>query len=304
MRMAKQPHNRSLASQIRKNLVYYSMLLPFAILFLIFGIVPIVIAVVLSFTEFNMVQFPSFVGLSNYVQLFLSDPAFPIVVRNTLIFSLLTGPLGYLLSFIFAWFIAEFPSKLRMLLTLCFYSPTLAGNVYFIWQYIFSGDSYGFVNSTLIQLGFIQEPIQWLTDPTYSMGVVVLVIIWLSMGAGFLSFVAGFQNINPEYYEAGAIDGVRNRYQELWYITLPQMVPQLTFGAVMSISSSFAVGYQSMALTGFPSTDYATDTLLVHMLDYGTLRFEMGYACAIAVILFAAMLVFWLLVNRLFKKLG
>lgn len=302
--MAASKDNNSLGTRIKKNAVYYSMLLPFAILFLVFGLIPVVTAIVLSFTEFNMVETPVFVGLENYVQMLLSDPVFPITVRNTLTFALITGPLGYMLSFIFAWLIAEFPKKLRMILTLVFYSPTLAGNVYFIWQYIFSGDSYGMVNSFLLQLGLITEPIQWLTDPAYNMGVVILVIIWLSMGAGFLSFVAGFQNINPEYYEAGAIDGIRNRYQELWYITLPQMKPQLAFGAVMSISSSFAVGYQSMALTGFPSTDYAADTLLVHMLDYGTIRYEMGYACAIAVVLFAAMLLFWLIVNKLFKKLG
>ncbi len=290
--------------QIRRNAVYYSMLLPFAVLFLIFGLVPVLAAAVLSFTDFDMVQTPRFVGLDNFIQLFLHDSVFPITVRNTLVFALVTGPLGYVLSFIVAWFINNFNPKLRALLTLIYYSPTLAGNVYFIWTFIFSGDSYGLANSLLMRLGVITEPLQWLTDTRYNMGVIILVILWLSMGAGFLSFVAGFQSLNPEYYEAGAIDGIRNRYQELWYITLPQMGPQLLFGAVMSISSSFAVGYQTMALVGLPSTDYEADTVLTHMLDYGTVRYEMGYACAIALFLFAAMLITWFVINKAFSALN
>ena len=290
--------------QIRRNAVYYSMLLPFAVLFLIFGLVPVLAAAVLSFTDFDMVQTPHFVGLDNFIQLFLHDSVFPITVRNTLVFALVTGPLGYVLSFIVAWFINNFNPKLRALLTLIYYSPTLAGNVYFIWTFSFSGDRYGLANSLLMRLGVITEPLQWLTDTRYNMGVIILVILWLSMGAGFLSFVAGFQSLNPEYYEAGAIDGIRNRYQELWYITLPQMGPQLLFGAVMSISSSFAVGYQTMALVGLPSTDYEADTILTHMLDYGTVRYEMGYACAIALFLFAAMLITWFVINKAFSALN
>ena len=267
-------------------------------------VLTVLAAAVLSFTDFDMVQTPRFVGLDNFIQLFLHDSVFPITVRNTLVFALVTGPLGYVLSFIVAWFINNFNPKLRALLTLIYYSPTLAGNVYFIWTFIFSGDSYGLANSLLMRLGVITEPLQWLTDTRYNMGVIILVILWLSMGAGFLSFVAGFQSLNPEYYEAGAIDGIRNRYQELWYITLPQMGPQLLFGAVMSISSSFAVGYQTMALVGLPSTDYEADTVLTHMLDYGTVRYEMGYACAIALFLFAAMLITWFVINKAFSALN
>ena len=230
------PVRESLGKQIHKNAIYYSMLLPFALFFIAFGLLPVISAILLSFTDFDMVQIPQFVGLDNYTYMFFGDTVFMTTVKNTLMFALLTGPVGYLLSFIVAWFIADYPPKVRALLTLCFYAPTLAGNVFFVWQYIFSGDSYGLANSTLQKLGIIAEPIQWLTNTAYNMSVVVLVIIWLSMGAGFLSFVAGFQNLNLEYFEAGAIDGISNRYQELWYITLPQMVPQLLFGAVMSIS--------------------------------------------------------------------
>ena len=280
------------------------LLLPFTILFFVFTILPILSSVVLSFTSFNMLSAPKFIGLENYARMLADDSVFPIAVKNTLIFAVLTGPLGFLMSFVFAWLINELRPRLRAVLTLLFYAPTLAGNVYFVWLFIFSGDAYGLANSTLMKLGILQEPIQWLTDSRYSMAVVVIVILWLSMGAGFLSLIAGLQNMNSELYEAGAIDGIRNRWQELWYITVPQMLPQLLFAAVMSISTSFAVGYQSMALTGFPSTDYSAHTLTLHIYDVGFIRFEMGYASAQAVVLFAAMAFSWRLINRGLSRLS
>ena len=215
---------------------------------------------------------------------------------------MITGPISYVLSFLVAWLINEFNRTVRTILTLIFYLPSLAGNVYFVWTYIFSGDSYGFLNSVLLRLGVIFGPVQWLTDTKYMMAVVIVVILWLSLGTGFLSFVAGLQSLNRELYESAAIDGIPNRFAELWYITLPQMGPQLLFGAVMQISTSFAIGYECMNLTGFPSTDYATQTLVLHILDFGQVRFEMGYACAIAVVLFAIMLLMWKVINKVLSK--
>lgn len=277
---------------------------PFLVLFFTFTILPIISSVVLSFTNFNMLQTPSFVGMENYVTLLLEDDIFLIALRNTMIFALITGPLSYMLSFVFAWFISDFKRGLRTLLTFLFYAPSLAGNVYFIWTYIFSDDSAGFINSLLLRLGVIRESIYWLSDPGKNMTVVIVVILWLSMSVGFLSFVAGLKSMDKSLYEAGAVDGVKNRFQELWYITLPQMVPQLLFGAVMQISTSFAVGYEAMSLTGFPSTDYSTHTIVLHILDYGAIRFEMGYASAIAVVLFLLMLVFWSLVKKVLHTFG
>lgn len=278
------------------------LLTPFTILFTLFTLVPIVAAIVLSFFYFNMTTMPTFVGFENYVRLFFDDNVFLIALRNTAIFAMITGPLSYILSFAVAWLINEFNRTVRTILTLAFYLPSLAGNVYFVWTYIFSGDSYGFLNSLLIRLGLMTDPIQWLTDTKYMMPVVIVVILWLSLGTGFLSFVAGLQSLDRELYEAAAIDGLPNRFAELWYVTLPQMGPQLLFGAVMQISTSFAVGYECMNLTGFPSTDYATQTLVLHILDFGQIRFEMGYACAVAVVLFALMLGMWLLINKLLSK--
>lgn len=293
-----------LSAQIRKNRAAYLFMLPFLLLFTVFCLLPVLAAILLSFTSFDMLQMPKLVGLENYSRLFLEDDVFLIAVKNTFFFAIITGPLGYILSFVMAWFISELSRPVRSVLTLFMYAPSLAGNVYFIWLYIFSGDAKGLINSLLLRFGFITSPIQFLTDSQYNFYVVILVMIWLSLGTGFLSFIAGFQSLDRSYFEAGALDGVRNRFQELWYITLPQMVPQLLFGAVMSISTSFSVGYQCQALTGFPSSNYSTHTILLHLLDYGTIRFEMGYACTIAVVLFAGMVLCWVLVNGALKKLS
>ncbi|MBR4073299.1 MAG: sugar ABC transporter permease [Clostridia bacterium] len=280
----------------------YVLLSPFILLFLVFTVIPVLASVLLSFTSFDMLQMPQFLGFDNYIRMFLEDDIFTKALKNTLVFAIITGPLGYILSFIVAWLINEMNRSIRWFLTLVMYAPTLAGNIYYIWTYIFSGDSKGLINAFLIKVGFINDPIQWLTDSKYNVAVVLIVIIWLSLGTGFLAFIAGFNALDRSYFEAAAIDGVRNRFQELWYITLPQMTPQLLFGAVMSISNSFAVGYANAAITGFPSSNYSTHTLLLHMLDYGTIRFEMGYASAIAVVLFAIMLIFWIVIKKALSK--
>lgn len=290
--------------KIYKSRASYVLMAPFLILFLVFVVIPILSSVFLSFTSFNMLQIPKFVGFDNYIRMFLEDDVFVKALRNTVVFAIITGPLGYVLSFVVAWLINELNRGLRWFLTLVMYAPTLAGNIYYIWTYIFSGDSKGLVNSSLIQIGIITDPIQWLTDSNYNVSVVLIVIIWMSLGSGFLAFVAGFNALDRSYFEAAAIDGVKNRFQELWYVTIPQMTPQLLFGAVMSISGAFAVGYANSAITGFPSSNYSTHTLLLHMLDYGTIRFEMGYASAIAVVLFGLMLVTWIVIKKALSKIS
>ncbi len=282
----------------------YFLLSFWVILFTFFTLIPILISVFFSFTDFDMVNKFNFVGVDNYMRLFLDDDIFVKSLGNTLFYALITGPAGYILSYVVAWMINETNNTARSFLTLVFYSPSLAGNVFLTWQYIFSGDTYGILNSLLMNLGIISEPIQWLTDADYNSIVVIVVILWMSMGAGFLSFVAGFKQLDRSLYEAGAIDGLRNRWQELWYITLPQMIPQLLISAVLSISSSFAVGYQNAALTGNPSTDYSTHTVVLHIQDYGYTRLEMGYACTVAVALFVIMIVTWVVLNNMLRKIG
>lgn len=288
--------------EMKRNRFYYALLAPFLIMFIIFKLIPVLSSVVLSFTDFNMVQMPNFVGITNYTRLLFKDEVFMKSFKNTLVFALITGPVGYIMSFVVAWLINNFGKRLRGIFTFLVYSPVLGGNVYFIWTYIFSSDSRGLLNSILINLGIITSPVSWLADTKYNFAIVVLVIIWMSFGAGFLSFIAGLQSLDPVYYEAASLDGLRNRWQELYYVTFPQMGPQLLFGAVTSISGAFAVGAQCATLTGNPSTDYSTHTIILHMQDYASVRYELGYASAIAVVLFALMLIAWQLINRILRQ--
>ena len=275
---------------MKTNKACYAMLLPFMSLFIIFTVVPVVMSLPMGFTNFNMIETPKFVGLSNFYTLFLNDDVFLIAVRNTLIFAIFTGPFSYILSFIIAWLINEMNAFLKTFFTFVFYAPSMTTSVYVTWQLILSGDSYRYLNAVLIDLGILNEPAQWLTDTNYILTVVIIVQLWMSMGAGFLAIRAGFQNIDKSMYEAGAIEGIKNRWQELFYITIPSMGPQLLFAAVIQISASFTVGVVGQNLVGLPSTDYAAHTIMNHATDYGNIRYEMGYASAICFVLFAAML--------------
>jgi multiple sugar transport system permease protein len=289
---------------MKKARSYYLFVIPFALIFATFTIIPVAISFGLSFTNFNMLQAPKWVFINNYYKLFMLDDLFIVAVKNTFLISCITGPIGYLMCLIFAWLINEMPPRFRAVLTLFFYAPSISGQAYTMFLYIFSGDSQGLLNSFLLRWGVIPDAMQWLNDPKTIMPCLIVVILWLSLGTSFLSFIAGLQGIPKDLYEAGSIDGIKNRWQELWFITLPSMKQQLMFGAVMSITGSFGMGAVITALVGFPSPYYAAHTIVHHLEDYGNIRFEMGYASAIATILFIIMVVANKLVQRLLRRVG
>ena len=281
-----------------------AMLAPFLIAFVVFMVVPVVASIVLSFFRFDMLNTPEFIGLDNYFRMIMEDKVFGISLANTLYFAVITGPVGFMLSFILAWFINELGPKARSVLSFLFYSPALMGNVYFIWQVMFSGDSYGYVNSLLISLNVISEPIQWFSNPNYSMTLVILIQLWMSMGVSFLANISGLQNVDTTIYEAAAIDGVKNRWQELWYLTLPSMKNILLFSAVMQIQASFSVSGIATTLTGNPSVNYSTHTIVTHLSDVSSVRYEMGYAAAISVFLFLMMALARIGIGKLLDSTG
>lgn len=282
----------------------YLFLSPYALLFFTFFILPIASSIYFSFTYYNILEAPKFVGLQNYINLILQDEVFLTAVRNTLVIAVITGPIGYILSFLFAWFINELPRWMRTLAVVVFYAPSIAGNAFYVFSILFRGDIYGYLNAILMQFALIDKPILWLLDPNYILPVIIIVILWMSMGTGFLSFVAGLQGVDRSMYEAGYVDGIRNRWQELYYITLPSMKPMLLFGAVMSITSAFNVCDVPRALAGYPSTDYAARTIVTHLFDYGFSRFEMGYASAIATVLFLVMILCNKAIQSMLRKVG
>jgi multiple sugar transport system permease protein len=299
-----QPRMRVLWKELKQKRTLYVLIAPYFLIFLTFTVLPIVLSLVISFTNFNMLEFPSWVGLQNYAQLFIRDDVFLIALKNTLIFAAITGPISYIACFILAWIINELSPKVRAIATLIFYAPALSGNAFIVWTLLFAGDSYGYINAFLLKWHMILEPILWLKTEKYILPIIIIVQLWLSLGTSFLAFIAGFQSLDKSLLEAGAIDGIRNRWQELWFITLPSMRPMLMFGAVMQITASFAVSEVATALAGFPSIKYAGHTIVTHLMDYGSIRFEMGYASSIATVLFAMMLASNLMVRRLLTKVG
>ena len=296
--------SKKVLREIYRKRINYFFILPFAIVFFVFTVLPVCFSIFLGFCQYNVLQPMEFVGIDNYVRLFFEDDIFMKALMNTVVMAAATGPVGYILSFLLAWLINELNPKLRTLSVLFFYTPSISGNLYVIFKVIFSDDANGYLNSILLYLGIIDENIYWLTETRYMMAVCILTSLWMSMGAGFLSFVAGLQGIDRSQLEAGSIDGIRNRWQELWYIILPSMRPQLMFGAVMSITSAFEIGELTQNLCGLPSTDYGVHTMVNHMQDYGYTRFEMGYACAIGTLLFLMMIVCNNLFQRFLRKAG
>jgi len=281
----------ALGSAIWRNRVSYYFLAPFLLLFALFTIIPVLTSMGLSLTYFNVLEPPRWVGLDNYRLLFVDDDIFLKAIGITFTFAVVTGPAGYVMAFLLAWLISQIPQKYRFFYTLCFYTPSITSGVAIsvVWLYLFSGDRYGLINYWAMKLGIIGEPYLWLQNVKTILPIIIVVSLWMSMGVSFLAFLAGLQNVPKDYYEAGAIEGVRYRWQELWYITVPAVKPQLLFGAVLQVVSSLQVFDISRALAGMPSPLYAGHTILAHLYDYAFIRFELGYASAIAVLLFLLM---------------
>ena len=280
------------------------MIAPYMLIFTCFTVLPVVLSAVISLTDFNLLEWPNFVGPANYIRLFLDDDIFITACQNTLIFACIVGPASYLMSFMVAWFINELSPKIRAVVTLIFYAPSISGQAFLIWKTLFSSDRYGWVNAWLLKLDLIDKEIAFFEDADYVMPLCIVVALWTSLGTSFLSFIAGLQGIDKAQFEAGAVDGIKNRWQELWYITLPNMKNTLMFGAIMTITSSFGFGGTVTALCGFPSVDYAAHTIVHHLDDYGGMRFETGYASAIAVVLFVIMIGSNMLVKKIIAKVG
>ena len=293
-----------LKRSIKVHKFCYLFLLPYAVLFITFYVLPMINSIYYSFTNYNILEKPHFIGAQNYLNLFLEDEVFTTAVKNTFLIAIIIGPIGYIMAFIFAWLINELPKWVRTLVVFFFYAPSISANAFIVFKQLFNDDQNGWVNRFLRNLGLIDAPILFLTDPHNVMKVIIPVILWMSLGTGFLSFVAGLKGIDKSQYEAGYIDGIQNRWQELWFITLPNMKPMLMFGAVMSITSAFNVFDVTFQLAGVPSTDYCARTIITHLYDFGFVRFEMGYASAIATVLFLTMIFCNKLIQKLLNRVG
>lgn len=281
----------------------YLFLAPFVITFFIFIMLPVLAAMGLSFFYYNGMQTPHWIGWANYQYLFSQDTLFlQHALPNTIKFAVIVGPGGYIASFILAWLIAQLPDRIRLWFVLAFYAPSLATGIAMsiIWIPLLSGDRIGYLNSFLLTLGIIDEPQLWVLDKKYLMTSMIVVTLWSSMGVGFLAMLAGVLNVDKTLHEAGRIDGIGSRLQEVWYITIPAMKPQMLFAAVMAIVGAFKTGHIGVELSqSNPTPQYAGNLLVNHVEDYGLIRFELGYASAVSVVL----LIIIFIANRLSWKL-
>ena len=294
----------ALGQRLGSKQTWYLLLLPFMGLFFAFNVLPVLSSIVLSLFDYDMISAPRWIGIANYARMFTEDETFLKVLGNTLKFSVVAGPLSFILAFLLAWMINEFSTYVRVILTFIFYAPALVGNAYFIWQVLFSSDSYGYINNFLISFGFITDPINWFQNTSYNMTIILIIQLWMSMGVSFLANISGLQNVSRDLYEAGSIDGIRTRWHELWYITLPSMKNILLFGAVMQIQAVFSVSAIIITLAGYPSVNNSVDTLVSYITDIATMRYEMGYASALSMFLFVLVLVFRFAVGALLNLVG
>ena len=294
-----------IAKRERSNRSGYLFLLPYALLFTIFILTPVCLAVILSFTNFNTIEFPEFVGFLNYINLITGDETFmQHVLPNTVTYALIVGVGGYVLAFLLAWALANLPKVPRTVFALILYSPSMTAGVAMsvLWKIMFTGDQTGYINSWLMDIGVINEPIIWLVNSTYLLPIVIIIGLWSSMGVGFLAILAGILNTDESLYEAAAIDGVKNRFQEMIYVTIPSMKPQMLFAAVMQIVNAFQNGQIASMLAGNPTPNYAAQLIVNHIEDYGFIRYEMGYAAAVSLALLLIVLVFSVISRRMFKE--
>ena len=265
------------------------LLVPYLVFFSLFIIVPILAAIGLSFTQFDSIQAPVFNGIDNYVRIFTQDTVFmQHVLPNTVLFSVIVGPGGYLLSVLMAWLLAQLTKVPRTIFTIIVYSPSLTAGVIMttVWQVIFSGDQAGYLNSLLIELGLVTQPVTFLQSETMIMPIMIFVSLWSSMGIGFLAILAGFVGMDQELLEAARLDGVNSRFQELIYVIIPYTKPTMLFGAVMAMVNTFAGSGIGVSLSGTnPTPGYAGQLIVNHIEDVGYIRYEIGYASAVSVVL-------------------
>ncbi len=288
------------------NMRSFLLLLPYALLFFTFILLPIIIAMGLSLTYFDVINTPKFAGMNNFITLITGDEVFmKYVLPNTILYAIVVGVGGYVLSFLMAWILAQVTPRFRTVYALAMYTPSMVGQlmIQVIWKMIFSGDQQGLANAYLQKFGIINQPIQWLISSDYFMQIMIFVSLWSSMGIGFLSMLSGIMNIDQELYEAAYVDGIKNRAQEIIYITIPSMKPQMLFGAVMAIVNAFNMGWIGVALAGAnPTPDYSGQLIANHIDDFAYVRYEMGYAAAISVALLCLVWVCSKVANALFTE--
>ena len=274
------------------------MLAPNIIGFFMFMVFPILATLFFSFTEYDLIGAPKIIGLDNYVELF-RDPIIATTLNNTLVFTLITVPIGMAFSLLLAIFLDQ-KIAFKRFYRGAYFLPSITSMVAvsIVWQWIYNPE-FGLMNYLLSFVGI--RGITWLSSSSTSLLSLAIVNIWKSAGYNMMLFLAGLQGISNTYYEAGQLDGA-SKWKQFIHITLPMLSPNSFFIFIIYFISSFLVFYSFILMTkGGPGR---SSSVLVHYLYQNAFQyFSMGYACAIAYLLFFIVLLVTMLNMRLERKI-
>lgn len=284
----------------RLSLTPYLFLAPALIIIGVFILYPTAAVLFYSFTDYDIVRPPQWVGLRNFIELF-QDPIFYKALLNSFIYLLVT-PTLIILSIILAIAVNR-PLRGINAFRALYYVPVISGTIAvgIAWRWLFDYNG-GLVNGLLLSTGILKEPVQWLADPAFTLPIAMLLTVWIGLGYYMMVFLAGLQNIPEELYDAAVIDGC-NGIQKHWYVTLPGLRPQIVFVAVISSLAAIEVFNEIFVITGGLGGILNSGVTLVFYLWRQAFRLQhAGYASAIAIVLLAITLVFSILNVRLMER--
>ncbi|NQU95640.1 MAG: sugar ABC transporter permease [Candidatus Omnitrophica bacterium] len=271
----------------------YIFIAPAVLLFLIFVVGPVIASFYWSFTEYDAIHAPKWVGLANYKNIFFNDPRFWKSVRNTCLYTLGVIPLGTALSLLLAIAVDQqirFKNFFRAIYFIPSVTSVIALSV--IWKWLFAGEKYGLINHILIRVGL--QPVDWLMSPVWTLPAIMIMSIWASLGYNMILFLAGLQTIPKTVYEAADIDGA-NVFDKFWHITLPLLKPFTVFVVIIGFITSFQVFERVYIMTqselGIGGVLDSALTVVAYLYDMGFRKFKMGYASALGYIVFVVVFI-------------
>ena len=269
--------------------IAFVFIAPALLLFLIFIFVPLFASLFLSFTQYNVLHPPVWAGLANFRQLMFHDPRFWKAFRNTVCYVVGVVPIGISTALVLAAALEEL-TRGKQLFKVLYFIPTVTSVVAIaaVWKWLFAGEKFGLINYFLIRLGF--HPVDWLLSPTWILPAIMIMSIWAGLGYNLVFFSAGISTIPQTLYEAAKVDGA-SWWGRFWNVTVPMLRPTLVFVVVMAVINSFQVFDQVYIMTGGTGegTGGVLDsglTMVSYLYDQGFMQFHMGYASAIAYLIF------------------
>ncbi|OGW84808.1 MAG: hypothetical protein A2987_02520 [Omnitrophica bacterium RIFCSPLOWO2_01_FULL_45_10] len=279
---------KTLFARLNEHKWSYFFIAPAVLLFVVFIVGPLIASFYWSFTEYNGIHPPKWVGLANYKTIFFDDPRFWKAIKNTVIYTLGVIPPGVVLSLLLAIAVDQ-QIKFKNFFRIIYFIPSVTSVIALsvIWKWLFAGEKYGLINYFLLSLGL--KPIDWLMSPVWTLPAIMIMSIWAGIGYNMILFLAGLQTIPSTVYEAADIDGA-NVLEKFWHITLPLLKPTMVFVVIMGFIASFQVFERIYIMTesefGIGGVLDSALTLVAYLYDMGFRKFQMGYASALGYVVF------------------